>query len=103
MRVRVTTRAAMFWHFCSLATVSSGRPASRALFSLSLYVMDRIRPVEIQLDFLCLGILNFTSCIGRCLSLACEINTLRVVRFSVGSACICVSSMSDIFALFNSV
>ena len=23
---------AMFWHFCSLATVSPGRPASRALF-----------------------------------------------------------------------
>ena len=32
MRVRVTTRAAMFWHLCSLATVSPGRPASRALF-----------------------------------------------------------------------
>ena len=32
IRVRVTTCAAMFWHFCSLATVSPGRPASRALF-----------------------------------------------------------------------
>ena len=31
-RVRVTTRAAMFWHVCSLATVSSGIPASRVLF-----------------------------------------------------------------------
>ena len=60
-------------------------------------------PVEIQLDFLCLCLLNFTSFIGRCLSLAWEINTLRVVRFSVGSACNCVSSMSYIFALFNSV
>ena len=30
LMTRVTTRAAMFW--CSLATVSPGRPASRALF-----------------------------------------------------------------------
>ena len=31
IRVRVTTRAAMFWHFWSLATGSSGSPARRAL------------------------------------------------------------------------
>ena len=44
------------------------------IYSLSLYVMDWIMPVEIQLDFLCLCLFNFTSFIGRCLSLACDIN-----------------------------
>ena len=73
------------------------------IYNLSLYVMDRIMPVEIQFDFVCLCLLNFTRCIGRCLSLASVISILRVVRFSVGSVCNCVSSMSYIFALFNSV
>ena len=56
---------------------STGTRLSR-IYSLSLYLMDRIMPVEIQLDFLCLCLLNFTNFVGRCLSLACEINTLRL-------------------------
>ena len=47
------------------------------IYNVSLYVMDRIMPAEIQLDFLCyiyICLLNFTSFIGKCLSLAGEIN-----------------------------
>ena len=38
-------------------------------------------PVEIQLDLLCLCLLNFTNFVGRCLSLACEINTSSIVLY----------------------
>ena len=79
---------------CVYISESIGTCLSR-IYNLSLYVMDRIMPIEIQLDFLCLCLLNFTSIIGR------ENNILRVAKCSVGSVCNCVSSMSYIYLHYS--
>ena len=60
MRVRVTTRAAMFWHFWSFATVSPGRPASRSNNTNVSHVMqsqNRQRPLMLPMSA-CMAVIS---------------------------------------------
>ena len=41
-------------------------------YNLSLYLIDLIMPLVIQLDFLCLCLWNLTSLTGKCLFIAAD-------------------------------
>ena len=51
-------------------------------------------PFVIQLEFLCLCLLNLTERYGKCLFFALDIISFKIFRFIVGSAVSVVSSNS---------